>query len=177
MMVEVTYQMVLNTLQTTGLLIGIFYYIMVLRNQQKNQEISLRNQEETLKTRKYAIYKGVMDIISSPYGTKAILLIQDNPISSYEEWRELTNSNKEYFQAWISVCHFLEISGIYLKESIMTIDMYAHYLPYWFLGFWRQNKPVIYKIRESVGPSYFRNMEYYMDSLEKYFEEHPELAP
>jgi hypothetical protein len=49
-MVDVTYQMVLSTLQTAGLLVSIFYYITVLRNQQKNQEISLRNQEKTLES-------------------------------------------------------------------------------------------------------------------------------
>ena len=36
-MAEITVQIVLSTLQTVGLLVGIFYYIMTLRNQQKNQ--------------------------------------------------------------------------------------------------------------------------------------------
>ena len=31
-MVDVSYQMVLSTLQTVGLLVGIFYYVMVPRN-------------------------------------------------------------------------------------------------------------------------------------------------
>ena len=32
-MVEITYQMVLSTLQTAGILVGISYYILTLRNQ------------------------------------------------------------------------------------------------------------------------------------------------
>ena len=35
-MVEITYQMVLSTLQTAGLLVGISYYILTQRNQQKS---------------------------------------------------------------------------------------------------------------------------------------------
>ena len=46
--------MFLSTLQTAGILVGIFYYLMVLRNQQKNQEMSLRNQELTLKSQALA---------------------------------------------------------------------------------------------------------------------------
>jgi hypothetical protein len=37
-MVEVTYQMVLSTIQTISLVIGISYYIIVPRNQQKTQK-------------------------------------------------------------------------------------------------------------------------------------------
>jgi len=54
-MVEITYQMVLSTLQTLGILVGIFYYVMTLRNQRKNQEISLRKQELTLKAQEQAL--------------------------------------------------------------------------------------------------------------------------
>ena len=50
-MAEFTYQMVLSTLQTVGLLVGISYYVLTLRNQQKNQEISLRKQKVTHETR------------------------------------------------------------------------------------------------------------------------------
>ncbi len=40
-MAEITYQMVLSTLQTVGLLVGIFYYIMTLNNTKENQRITL----------------------------------------------------------------------------------------------------------------------------------------
>ena len=43
--------MVLSTLQTTGLLVGIFYYIVTLNNQQKNQELTLIAQAQALETR------------------------------------------------------------------------------------------------------------------------------
>jgi len=37
-MVEITYQMVLSTIQTIGILIGIYYYIMTLRNQNRTRQ-------------------------------------------------------------------------------------------------------------------------------------------
>ena len=40
-MAEITYQMVLSTLQTVGLLVGIFYYVITLRNQEKTRHASL----------------------------------------------------------------------------------------------------------------------------------------
>ena len=56
-MVDLTYQMALNTLQTTGLLLGTLYYVMDLRNQREDQRLALWNQEQTLKTRKITLYQ------------------------------------------------------------------------------------------------------------------------
>ena len=41
-MVEITYQMVLSTLQTVGLLVGITYYLIIMRNSQRAQQLQLR---------------------------------------------------------------------------------------------------------------------------------------
>ena len=47
-MVEITYQIVLSTLQTVGILMGIFYYIMTLNNTRKNQEMQLETRQAQL---------------------------------------------------------------------------------------------------------------------------------
>ena len=51
-MAEITYQMVLSTLQTVALVVGIIYYITIMRNQQKTRELTLKAQEEVEKSRK-----------------------------------------------------------------------------------------------------------------------------
>jgi hypothetical protein len=38
MMVDVTYQMVLSTIQTIALVVGIIYYLTIMRNQQRSQK-------------------------------------------------------------------------------------------------------------------------------------------
>jgi hypothetical protein len=40
-MAEITYQMVLSTFQTVGILVGIFYYVTSLRNQNKARQAQL----------------------------------------------------------------------------------------------------------------------------------------
>ena len=41
MMAEITYQMVLSTLQTVGLLVGIVYYITIMRNSDKARKLQI----------------------------------------------------------------------------------------------------------------------------------------
>ena len=55
-MVEITYQMVLSTLQTVGLLVGITYYIMDMRNAQKNRKLTLKAQEHATETRELDLF-------------------------------------------------------------------------------------------------------------------------
>ena len=47
-MVDVSYQMVLSTLQTVGLLVGIVYYLTIMRNSQKNQQMQLETRQSQL---------------------------------------------------------------------------------------------------------------------------------
>jgi hypothetical protein len=45
-MVEITYQMLVSTLQTVGLLVGIIYYIFIMRNIQKTYAKFLKHLNE-----------------------------------------------------------------------------------------------------------------------------------
>jgi hypothetical protein len=47
-MVEITYQMVLSPLQTVSLMVGVIYYIFIMRNSQKNQQMQLETRQTQL---------------------------------------------------------------------------------------------------------------------------------
>jgi hypothetical protein len=51
MVEQLTFQTVFQFLQTVGILVGVFYYIMTIRANQRNQELSIKSQESTLETR------------------------------------------------------------------------------------------------------------------------------
>ena len=50
-MVEITLPIVLQIIQTVSLIIGIVYYISIMRNQQRTRELSLKAREEAEKAR------------------------------------------------------------------------------------------------------------------------------
>ena len=168
-MVDVSYQMVLSTLQTVGLLVGIYYYLMVLRNQQKNQE-------QTLKTRNATFYNTLAGhLLSNNQAIKYIGIIQDNPISGVDEYNELWEKKLEYRIAVTWFWNFYETLGDYLREGIIDIGMFARRHTWFNLWFWEMYKDVIYDHRKRYGLSFFCSMEYLMNALQKYLEEHPEL--
>jgi preprotein translocase subunit YajC len=54
-MVEVTYQMVLSTIQTIALIVGIAYYMTISRKQQRTRELALESQEQAWKAQENAL--------------------------------------------------------------------------------------------------------------------------
>ena len=54
-MAEITYQMVLSTIQTIALVVGIVYYLTIMRNAQKTRELTLQSQELTRKAQEQSL--------------------------------------------------------------------------------------------------------------------------
>jgi hypothetical protein len=90
-MVEITYQMFLSTLQTVGILVGIVYYLFIMRNQQRTRELTLKAQEHATETRQTQIFLRLHE--------------QINNTETYTSWAELVNieiDNEEYLQKYDS---------------------------------------------------------------------------
>ena len=168
-MAEITYQMVLSTLQTAGILVGIAYYTMTLN-------YTRRNQEMTLKTRNTTLFQQTLGaVVSSSFGITNISVLNQYHPSSFEEHIELTNTIPEYLVAWLWISNMLDVIGIYVKEDVFDIGMFAKYNPWWFVNFWEQYEPIVDGWRKRHGPSYMVYMEYLIKGIKKHTEEHPEL--
>jgi hypothetical protein len=55
-MVEITLPIMLQILQTAGILVGIAYYLVIMRNSQKTRELALNAQEKALETRQAQLF-------------------------------------------------------------------------------------------------------------------------
>ena len=64
-MVEITYQMVMSTIQTVSLVVGIIYYITIMRSQQRTREFALNAQEQALETRQTQIFMQIYQQLNS----------------------------------------------------------------------------------------------------------------
>lgn len=81
-MVEITLPIVLQILQTVGILVGIIYYISIMRNQQRTRELTLRAQEHATETRQTQIFMRLYE--------------QLNDADTYTVWAQLVNMDIEY---------------------------------------------------------------------------------
>ena len=123
MMVDVTYQMVLSTLQTVGLLVGIFYYVTTLRNAQKTRELALKSQEQALETRQIQLF---MQIYKDVNTEKNLLTFSEliNPDTDIEENQQYNpNLNPTFNAKRIRLWYSYNTIGELLREHIIEKEL------------------------------------------------------
>jgi hypothetical protein len=143
-MVEVTYQMVLSTLQTVGLLIGIFYYIMTLNNQEKTRKYA----EET---RKIQTALHIAQRSQTPELGLVSLELYDMTWTDFDDFLRKYDStiNPENYAKRTQVFNMLEEAGYLLSQGLYDIEtLYELANPSGNIVLWEKFKPVIMGYRE-----------------------------
>lgn len=153
-MVEITYQMMLSTLQTAGLLIGIIYYITDMRNQSRAREAQLllqlnqrfqnkenfRDWHETLTTR----FKDYQDFM--------------------ENWHYTVN-----YEAYLqrsTIWFMLDTFGHILKRGLVKPETIYDAMSGAFIArMWDNHGPIIKELRKRV------NNPHHLDGFEHCAEE------
>ena len=172
--------MVLSTLQTLGLLVGIFYYIMTLRNQRKNQEISIRNQELALETRQAQLFMNIYDRrVNSPEFDALQHRIEALRWKDWDEYKVLfdyTNpETRDNHLAMSTIMYFYEGVGVLVKSNLVDIRLIAQLMSGSVMGFWEKVESIVEGGREEwYGKGWLVEVEYLYHEMIKYKEEHPE---
>jgi len=184
-MVEITYQMVLSTLQTAGILVGIFYYLMVLRNQQKNQEMSLRNQELTLKsqdlateTRQAQLFMQLFDRWSDPafakvygyYRYKVCAEVNNDPdeISRIAIGSLFESYNPEVWIPIQTLAQYFEGISILVQKKLLDVDTVERLLSGRLIWYWDSTETFIRQVRERLNdPIMYQDLEILANEMKK----------
>ncbi len=160
-MVEITYQMVLSTLQTAGLLVGIAYYIISLRNQNR--------------ARKTQLYLQMINTFSESDYLEALGKLNDLEWSTAEDFLEDWRT-PEGRMTIRTLANWYEGLGVLVKENLLDMRVVALLVTGLVIQFWDKFIPVIDEVREALEwPRFYIEAEYLYDQLMKYIEEHPEI--
>ena len=164
-MVEITYQMVLSTLQTVGLLVGIFYYIMTLQNTRRNQQMQL----EARKTQMYTqIYSMLLQTES---------LVEYGELLNWE-WEDYGDFERKYgsdnnvlaYAKRTRIWSTFEILGSYLRQGLVDIDFIYQLNVLTLLQWFRWKDVIEEQRRRYYTPSFMGNWEYLVSELIEYGE-------
>ena len=160
-MAEITYQMILSTLQTAGLLVGISYYILSLRNQSK--------------ARKTQLYLQMVNKYSEPVMIDALGEYNDLEWTTAEDFIE-DWKNPERRKTIGTLGNWFEGLGILVKENLLDMRVVALFVTGNVILFWGKFMPIIDDVREALEfPRWYIEAEYLYDQLMKYTKEHPEI--
>jgi len=170
-MVEITYQMVLSTLQTIGLLVGIVYYLFIMRNSQRTRELALIAQEQALETRQTQIFMQLYLQINSEETYKAWAELVNLEISDYDEYLQMydSSSNPAFFGKRAHLWYSFNTIGEILRQGIIELE-FIHRLALgpMVIMMWEKWVDVIKetRVRENL-PEIWEGFEYLYGELKK----------
>jgi hypothetical protein len=147
-MVEITYQMVLSTLQTIALIVGIAYYLFIMRNSQKNQELSRKAQEQALETRQAQLLSGFTGmLITSDSIWNASAYWFNHPKMEYKEFKERYPRDSDGFQDIMRLFGFYELIGTLSKWKLVDEELVDEM----FVFQWDKFEPIVKGMQEDWG--------------------------
>ena len=170
-MVEITYQMVLSTLQTAGLLVGIFYYVMTLRNAEKARELTLQSQKHAEETRKIQLLLDVNKDIEGLGSGLQYNVIMDMKWDSYDDFvsKYGYENNPDSFRKRMRIWRNMHKNGLLVRDGLIDIRALFDYTSGGSLYMWRKFKDIIEESRRLYDmPESFIGLEYLAGEIEKY---------
>ena len=166
-MVEFTIPLLLDIIRTVGIVVGIMYYITVMRNTRKNQELQL----ETRRTQAF------MELTNELHSEKRLIQMVElyqMDWDGYDDFEKKYGSdfNIENFGKRYSVWYFYNRIGWLLHEGVIDIKTVNAITAQFVLWMWDKFESVIKAQREVYGLSDFCIwFEYLVGELERYREE------
>ena len=179
-MVEITYQMLLSTLQTLSLLVGVIYYITIMRNNQRTRELSLKAQELALETRQAQLFMHIYDRFNeTEFSTQWTKIMFQWRWKDFEEWWQKygPEENVEENASFVSVIRYYEGVGVLVKKGLIDINIVGELMSTHIIRFWEKMEPVFKALRERLNwPELFQEFEYLYNEIKPITEQqHPEL--
>jgi hypothetical protein len=176
-MVEITLPIILQFIQTLGILVGIFYYVMTIRTNQRNQEIAIRNQELTLETRQAQLFmQWYQKFSDSSEGIQSMIVLKNAKFETAGEWIKLMETDELFRKTMSAYGSFYEGLGVIVKEGLLNVRWIALMWGGATTMYWNLMEPIIEDLREFYDyPRMHSETEYVCREVIKYMEEHPEL--
>jgi ribulose-5-phosphate 4-epimerase/fuculose-1-phosphate aldolase len=154
-MVEITYQMALSTLQTAGILVGIIYYITIMRNQSRAREAQFLLQFNQVFQDKEAI-RDWHDVLAMRF--------QD-----YQDFMENYDSktNMESYLQRSRIWRMLNTFGHILKRGLVDPKtVYDAISGGFIVRLWDNHGPIIREIRKHENaPLHLEGLEYCAEAM------------
>jgi len=127
MVEQVTFQTIFQFLQTVGILVGVFYYIMTIRTNQRNQELTRKAQETTLETRQAQLFMPLYETFRNHQYRKHWSQVMNLEWTDWEDFREryvgATCSQPSVMPIFQSQMSFFEGIGVLVKKGLIDISI------------------------------------------------------
>ncbi len=180
-MVEITLPIILQFLQTAGILVGIIYYITIMRNQQRTRELTLESQELARKAQKQSADTRQAQLLMQLYAhlredkfNTQFTELRRYEWRDYDDFMEKLDDDIEFRAMIINVCSFFEGVGVLVYRNFLDPQLVDDLMSSYIFLTWEKIGPYIKEIRlRRNRPELWDKFEYLNEEVMKiYIQEH-----
>jgi hypothetical protein len=178
-MVEITLPIVLQIVQTVGILVGIVYYITIMRSQQRTRELALESQEltrkaqeQTLETRQTQLFMQIYQQFNTEETHKTVMELINLEIKDNDEYLQKYDSsvNPAHYGKRAHIWYSYNTIGELLRMGIIELELLIRLqldLP--VILMWDKWEDIIRatRVRENI-PDLWESFEYLYDEMKKF---------
>jgi len=173
--------MVLSTLQTIALIVGIAYYLIIMRNSQRNQELARKAQEQAVETRQAQLFMQIYRDFCTPEWWKTMGETASTNWSDYDEAEEKwgRDSNLEGWSRQSALFGFYEGLGVLVYRKLIDPSLVDDLLSGPIVRYWDRLEPYISEMRlQRNSPTIGEWIEFLYHQIKPIrLEQHPERVP
>lgn len=149
MVEQLTFQTLFQFLQTVGILVGVFYYIMTIRTNQRNQQLALETRQVTT----YIQTSGFRD----KEFMKAWADIETQEYTDLADWESKYGAdvNPDSYASFFSICNLFQSVGSLVDQEILTPEIVYDQEGEQVIRGWNMQKTVIKGLRARGGYLHF----------------------
>jgi hypothetical protein len=173
MVEQVTFQTIFQFLQTVALIVGVYYYIMTIRVNQRNQELTLNAQRQSDESRQLQFLLFLTSSANVDFSKIQLELINMNWVD-YDDFEKRygSDNNPDNYAKRVTVWMAFESVGLALKRGLIDRDMVCGFLNVAPVLLWAKFGDVIHEIKRRYNqPLMYSNFEYLAEECAKYISE------
>jgi hypothetical protein len=163
-----------------GTLTAAFIAVRSYINANKRAEEAKKKEQETreheLETRQAQLFMNIYDKISKKEFSLSWRRFVNAKFTTYEEFKQLQQTDKEFYEAVNDLAMFYEGLGVLVRENLLPIRMVALLICGMTRAYWEKFIPVYDDGVKALGFSrWMSETKFIYEVLLKYLGEHPEL--
>lgn len=153
-----------------GVIAGFSYYVLSVKNAQRTRELQLKAQEQTIETRKIAIYNNYVDkITTKDFITSYLNLMYNQEWKNYDEWWEKYGANNpEAYNDFLFVTLWFQNLGMLYEQGVIEIDMLYYDRGFGYIRMWERLEPIIKVYRKQFNQFAYHHLEKLYHELVKF---------
>jgi hypothetical protein len=159
-----------------GVAIAAIFYVLNLRINQRNQELSLRNQQQNLETRQAQLFMGIYQSFYSKELLDLEPILDKIKFETAEDYAELQKKGGREYKAFGAFGGYYEGLGVLVRENLVDIRLVSQLMSGNIIWFWERFEHGWRESRRVLNwPRMCVEVEYLYDRIIDYGKEHPEL--